>query len=147
MADGGGYLGRFQQGDELPLTLQTTDASGVPEDPFDVPVATVYRDGATPSLVETVRLAADLRGVQAGLFRLPLFLGKLYGTAGRHLVVFRWVDADSVARQCVGCFTLLPGGSSDGNVIAMAYVQRPDARYLLWQTDAGLLLRGRNPRV
>lgn len=140
------YLGRFQQGEELPLTLQCIDSTFVPADPLYEPVATIYRDGAPPTLIETRYLAADLRGVQDGLFRLPLFLGQVYSTAGRYLVIFRWQDAGFNAHSMVASFTLLPGGSPDGAVIALKYVERPDSRYLLFQTDGGRLVRGRNPR-
>lgn len=140
------YLGRFQQGVEIPLLLQCVNAEREADDPLDVPHATVYRDGVPPVLVETRALAATLRGVAAGVFRLPLFLGSSYATAGRHLVVYRWVDSDGVARCTTGSFVLLPGGSADGAVVGMHHVARPDARYLLYQTDSGRLIRGRNPR-
>lgn len=140
------YLGRYQQGQEVPLVLQCQTQAGLPDDPAAAPAATVYRDGSPPARIETVTLAADLRGVVDGLFRLPLSLDHRYGTAGRYLVVFRWVDGNGYAHQIPGSFTVLPGGSADGSVVALRYVRRPDARYLIWQTDTGRLVRGRNPR-
>lgn len=140
------FLGRFQQGQELPLHLQCVNATGGAGDPTDLPRASVYRDGASPAFVETVELAADLRGVVAGYFRRGLFLDNLYSTAGRYLVVFKWTDSNTVAHCRVASFMLLPGGSADGAVISLKHVERPDASYLLYQTDAGRLIRGRNPR-
>jgi hypothetical protein len=140
------YRGRFQQGEELPLTIQTVDGDGLPADPTTLPVAKVYLDGATPTLLESFELAADLRGVDVAMFRLPLFLGLLYDTAGRHLVTISYIDSEGEAKVEVSSFTLLPGGSPDGAVVAMKYVERPDSRYLLWQTDGGRMVRGRNPR-
>lgn len=140
------YLGRVQQGTELQLVLQCRDAAGEPEDPQQPPVVSIYRDGATPTFLETVSLAAVLRGVAVGVFRIPLFLGTSFGTPGRHLLIFRWVDQTGRARQRVGVFGLNPGGSPDGSVTAIHYVSRPDARYLMYSTDGGRLLRGRNPR-
>jgi hypothetical protein len=144
--EGGEYLGRYQQGEELPLRVQCVDAAGAPADPAAVPAATVYRDGATPTLLETVALAAQLRGVEVGVFGRPHFLGPLYATAGPHKVLYRWQDAGGVAHCLPAYFTLLPGGDADGAVIALAYAERPDARYLIYQTDGGRLVRGRNPR-
>lgn len=144
--DATGFIGRFQQGQELPLVLQCVDADGGPDDPQELPRASVYRDAASPVLVETVEVAADLRGVMTGFFRRGLYLDNLYGTAGRHLVVYKWQDSDGVAHHRVASFVLLPGGSADGAVISATYVERPDASYLLYQTDAGRLIRGRNPR-
>jgi hypothetical protein len=140
------YLGRYQQGQELPLLCQCTDVNGVPQDPTQLPGVKVYRDGATPTLIESRVLSPDLRGVEDGVFRLPLFLGGLYGTAGRYIGLFLWVDQASVVHQIPFCFTLNPGGSADGAVTAMTYVERPEARFLLYSTDAGRLVRGRNPR-
>lgn len=140
------YLGRYQQGVELPLSLQCVDASDSPDDPQDVPVATIWLDGSTPALVETVELAAAERGVVTGFFRRPHFLGNSYSSAGRYLVVYKWLDSDGTGHAKEASFTLLPGGSDDGAVIAATPVERPDARYLLYQTDAGSLVRGRNPR-
>lgn len=140
------YLGRLQQGTELQLVLQCRDAAGEPEDPLHPPVASIYRDGGTPTFLESVSLAAALRGVATGVFRLPLFLGPVFSVATRHLLILRWVDQAGRARQRVGVFNLIPGGSPDGAVTAIHYVNRPDARYLMYSTDGGRLLRGRNPR-
>lgn len=141
------YLGRFQQGEEVPLTLACRTAAGVPEDPADDPVVTVYRDDAgTLALVQTVELAACNRGAATGHFRRPLFLGITYSTTGRYLVIFRWATAGGVARSVTGSFTVLPGGDGDGHVIAQCFVARPDANHLIAQTDSGRVVRGRNPR-
>ncbi len=140
------FLGRYQQGQEIPLSLQCVNAAGGADDPQELPRVSVYRDGSGPAFVQTVEMAADLRGVATGFFRRGLYLDNLYGTAGRHLAVFKWQDSDGVAHCRTATFMLLPGGSADGAVIAAKYVERPDASYLLYQTDAGRLIRGRNPR-
>jgi hypothetical protein len=140
------YLGRFQQGQDIPLVCQCTDADGVPADPASAPVATVYQSGSDVTLIETRTLAALDRGVVAGMFSLGLFLGSLYSNPGRYLVVYRWADQDGVGHSVPCSFVLLPGGSATGAVVSMTSVRRPDSHYLLYQTDAGQLLRGRNPR-
>lgn len=140
------YLGRYQQGVELPMVLQCTDVNDVANDPLDVPHVTIYRDGAPPTLKSSYRMAADLRGVATGLFRLPLFLDTLYSATGRHLVIFKWTDSNGVAHHKPASFHLLPGGHPDGAVISMYYILRPDASYLIHQNDSGRIIRGRNPR-
>ena len=142
----GDYLGRWQQGEILPLAVTTTTPAGAAADPAAEPVATIYRDGASLTRVKQVTLAAHDRGARAGEFRLPLALGAEFGTAGRYLVVIRWVTDDGVPRVRTGNFYLLPGGSADGAVVSMAFVTRPDASHLVYQTDAGRMVRGRNPR-
>lgn len=140
------YLGRYQQGEELPLAVRTTDAAGAPADPQAEPVATIYRDGAALTRVKQVALAAHDRGAVAGAFRLPLFLGAEFSTAGRYLAVIRWATAGGAARCRTDCFHVLPGGDADGAVVALTFVARPDANHLVMQTDSGRLVRGRNPR-
>jgi hypothetical protein len=144
--DASEFLGRFQQGQEIPLRLQCVNAAGAADDPADVPRAQLWRDGSSPAFVETVELAADLRGVTTGFFRRGHFLGGLYANAGRYLVVFKWQDSGGTAHHRCASFVLNPGGSADGALVSVAYVERPDASYLLYGTDAGRLIRGRNPR-
>lgn len=141
-----GYIGRFQQGQELTLVLQCTTVAGAPNAPVLHPRVKIYRDASPPVLIETVVLAADQQGVSTVLFRLSHQLTGLYGTAGRYLLVFSWQDSNGAGRSRLGSFTLLPGGSPDGAVIAMFHVRRPNAGYLIRQTDSGLLIRGKNPR-
>lgn len=146
IAEPTGYLGRFQQGEEVPLVCVTTDRNGAPIDPPDVPWAAIYLDGGVRELVETRQMAATLRGIETGVFRLPLLLGTKYATAGRYVVLFKWLDQNNRAHCIPTSFTLNPGGSPDGAVIALHYLERPDSRYVMYQTDAGRLVRGRNPR-
>lgn len=140
------YLGRFQQGDELPLVVQTTTQAGAPFIPLYNPVAKIYRDGETPTLVETVALPADQQGVDTAVFRTGHQLTTLYGTAGRYLVLFCWAITGGTTLTAAASFTLLPGGSPDGSVVGLFFLRRPNAAYLIRQTDAGLLIRGKNPR-
>lgn len=143
----GVYLGRWQQGEFLPLSVVTTKPGREPEDPQAEPVATIYLDGTSLTRVRQVTMHAHDRGAADGAFRLSLFLGAEFSVGGRYLVVIRWTTAAGVSRCQVGTFYLLPGGSADGAVIGMAFVARPDANHLVLQTDSGRLLRGRNPRT
>lgn len=144
--NGRGYYGRHQQGEFLPLSAVTTDTAGKAEDPAAEPVVTIYRDGATLTLVRQATLAAFDRGATVGSFRLPLFLGAEFSVPGRYLVTVRWTTAGGIARCSTGSFYLLPGGSADGAVIGLAFVARPDANHMVMQTDSGSVRRGRNPR-
>lgn len=146
--DGSTYLGRFQQGQEIPLVLQCTDAEGSPDDPASIPQLSVFIDRGASGLqmIETVDMPADLRDVVVGLFRKPLFLGAAYSEAGRYLVLFKWLDSNNVPHVKTASFHILPNGSSDGSIIAMRYTSRPDANYLIWQCDSGRIIRKPNPR-
>lgn len=142
----GTYYGRHQRGEFLPFAVVTTNTARKAEDPAAEPVATFYRDGASLTLVKQVTLAAHDRGATVGSFRLPLFLGAEFSVPGRYLVVVRWTTVGGVPRCSTGTFYLLPGGSSDGAVIGLAFVSRPDANHVVMQTDSGSVRRGRNPR-
>lgn len=144
--DGSTYLGRFQQGQEIPLVLQCTDAEGSPDDPASIPRLSVFIDRSGLQIIETVDMPADLRDVVVGLFRKPLFLGAAYSEAGRYLVLFKWLDSNNVPHVKTASFHILPNGSSDGSIIAMRYTSRPDANYLIWQCDSGRIIRKPNPR-
>lgn len=139
------FYGRLQQGTELPLVLQALDADDEPATPDAYPVVDVYRDASPPVKVATAQLAADNQGFITGFFRLPLFLDARFTTEGRYLVVMKWVVGGDVLYRH-GSFTLLPGGSSDGSVLSMFYNEGANARFVIFQTDAGLLIRGKNPR-
>lgn len=140
------YFGRPQQGVEIPIVLQCTDVNDTPDNPQSIPWVQVYRDGATPSLIISKPIPADMRRVEDGLFRLSLFLDTLYSTEGRYLVLMKWIDSDGIPHVESGSFHLLPGGAADGAVISMYSLIRQDATYLLMQCDSGRLVRKRNPR-
>lgn len=153
------YLGRLQQGSEIALVLQCTDADEAPDDPTYAPWVQIWQDerndngSADPDDIESPitmiysdKMPADLRGVDDGVFRLPLFLGSLYAAAGRYIAIFKWTDSDGVAHTRSASFHVLPGGSADGSVISMFFSSRADATYLVFQCDSGRLIRKPNPR-
>lgn len=138
-----GFLGRYPQGVELPLVVQCVDA-GAAAWPDAAPVVT-FTD-PTGAVVLNRVMGADLQGVRLGTFRLPQFLGTPFATTGPYRVTARYTDASGNARVLCGSFRLLPGGDRDGAVVSMRAVRRPNANYLVYQTDGGRLARGRNPR-
>lgn len=153
------YLGRFQQGSEIALVLQCTDAAGTPDDPTYLPWVQIWQDErndnhtddpddieAPITLIASHQIPADLRGVEDGVFRLPCFLGPLYAVAGRYIAIFKWTDSDGVAHTRSAAFHILPGGSADGTVISMFFSSRPNATYLVFQCDSGRIIRKPNPR-
>lgn len=58
--DGSTYLGRFQQGQEIPLVLQCTDAEGSPDDPASIPQLSIFIDRGGSS--EYIITAAGFSG-------------------------------------------------------------------------------------
>lgn len=138
-----GFLGRYPQGVELPVIVQC-ETAGAAAWPDVAPVVTFTAPDGTVVLNRV--MGADLQGVRLGTFRLPQFLGTPFATTGPYRVVARYKDGAGNPRVLVGHFRLLAGGNRDGAVVSMRAVRRPNANYLVYQTDSGKLVRGRNPR-
>lgn len=139
-------LGVAQLGDELQLSVQCRDAAGDPAWPDEAPTVTIY-DADDNVVVEAMKIPPKDSGRRVGYFHHFIRLGRTFD-AGWYTVLLEW-SADGGAYHGVvdGHFEVLPGGDPDGAVIAMHYFQTPRDDYLVWQTDAGALKRGRNPRV
>ena len=135
------WIGRLQVGQELPLYLKCLLGREA-DVPSSHPTVEVRSES---DVVHSGRVPADDQGVATGVFRGPLMLDHRFAV-GRHHAIFRWLDSGSHPRVEVQEFEIIPGGSADGSLIAMQSVERPQANYLIFQTDAGRLIRGRNPR-
>lgn len=135
-------LGDWQLGSELPVVLQATDGTS-PAWPDAAPQLVLY-NGTT--FLKRILMSADPQAQSPGLFRLNLFLDASYPASGQLNGAIQWTNNGNVFSQTVW-LRIIPGGDSDGSVIAMAFVRRPSASFVLWQTDAGVLFRGSNPNI
>ncbi len=135
-------FGDWQLGQEFPITLQATDGD-TPTVPDRAPQLAMFTAAGT--LIRRVLMPADTQSQQTGLFRLPLFLNENFSVGPIHGYIEWLVDGSLFAEPI--SFRILPGGSTDGTVISMTHVRRPSSNYLLWQTDAGTIFRGTNPRA
>lgn len=137
------YLGRYQLGVEVPLSVRTTNSAGSAALPAACPSIDVYSDSAKVVSGKQIPIS-DRYGVTA-LFRHGLFLSQLY-TAGRYEVAYRWVIGSYEGGQ-VDTFEVLAGGDGDGSVISMYHLRKPQASWIVQQRDSGKIMKGRNPRV
>lgn len=136
------YLGRYQIGQELPLCLQCTLARA-PDVPSTHPTYEARSDAG--AVAASGRVAADpLPGV-AGVFRGPKFLDDSFDV-GRYTIAYRWKDSGGADRVELQVVDIVPGGHPDGAIVSLHPVERPDRTSLVYQTDAGVLARGLNPR-
>lgn len=133
-------LGRFHVGDSIPLAVSSEDNNGVPTLPTAAPTARIY-SGST--LIETVSLPIWDRYKVTAYFQKRHRLGSSY-SAGTYLVVYGWTISATSYKK-VAFFQVYSGGDADGNVIAAAAVERPEANYILYETESGSLMAGRNP--
>lgn len=137
------YLGRYQLGQLVPLSLVTRSADRAPAVPDTAPIAKVYNSGGT--LVATKKMPVVDRDAQTGLFQYPLFLGPEYAT-GEYMVDIGYLISASAFAETF-TFEVVAGGDSDGEVIAMYFYERPHAEHIVYQVSSGRLKQGRNPRV
>lgn len=135
------FLGEYQLGERVPLSLVTVDANDTPTLPDAAPQADVYSGSA---LVASVKLpVVDLARRVFGL-RLPLASG--FAT-GAYDVAFRWF-LSGTENGTTARFEVRAGGHAEGSVIGLTYflpnLERPS---LVFQTDGGFVGAYRNPRV
>jgi hypothetical protein len=139
------YLGRFFQGQQVPLTLSVTDQNGTPQLPAAAPTARVRGDAG--AVLQTMTLPILDRYGATGLFQTLLTLGNSF-PAGRYRVSYHWTSG-SYTGETEDVFEVAPGGDPAGAVISMCWYERPHANFLVLQMDpaSGQLLFGRNPSL
>ena len=137
------YIGRYQIGQVVPISVVTTDASDNPSDPDDVPIARIYR-GST--FVASVRMSVRDRFSQRAYFDHQLkLMGGAY-QAGYHTVIYTYtVSGSTITKQ--SCFQVVPGGDEGGTVISMTTYKRPEAQSVVAQLTSGRLVFGRGPTI
>ena len=135
-------IGRFALGEIVPLAVWTRNSSDTPTLPVRSPVAAVYSGTA---LVLTQSLPISDRYGVTGFFSYGLHLDARF-TTGPHSVIIHYVIGSSSYLESQD-FEVVAGGNALGAGIASYYFSIPQANVVLLQTDAGKLLRRRNPRV
>jgi hypothetical protein len=113
MPDDLGYLGRYQRGQRVPVTVRTESRPGA-DQPAPPPVLTIYSPAAPPVQMFQGYMACDLQGDEDGVFRLSPFLDSTFIDAGLYSVVVRYETAGGTPVVLTGYFNLLPGGSDGG---------------------------------
>ena len=136
------YRGRFQQGQTLGMLLVTTDASSTPQKPDRPPVLKIWQ-GAT--LVLSAEVPMIDRATDLGHFLARVFLGNSFPAAS-YEVTFQW-QVGSYAGMQTDNFDVVPGGSPDGNIMAMYFYRRPHANFVIQSLESGRIIEGRNPVV
>jgi hypothetical protein len=136
------FLGRYQLGWTVPLTLQVKDDDSAPSVPTNPPYAKVYLpDGA----IFSYEMAVVTPGAVTGVFHFPLFLGPGF-TAGQTRIVYTYrVGSDYGMDE--DTLEIIPGGDDEGSVVAMHWYERPQARIVVQSLENGTIVSGRNPRL
>ncbi len=142
---GGDYLGRFQQGQDVPLLVVVRDQHGSPVDPtLGTPKARIYSLD-TMTAVETVDLV-HLRYARIGqVYSLPLRLTVSY-PVGRYGVLLQ-APVDSFAGVSLSIFEVVASGDPAGPVIASYTVAESTGDLVLGQLASGAVVVGQKPGI
>lgn len=139
----GQFRGRKILGDEIRLGVQCRNASRTPSAPTAAPQMRIYAEAGT--LVLSKAIPPTEKSVVTGLFEYMQPLNSSF-SAGRYYARYTWsvsgtdfVDWD--------CFEIKPGGDASGQYIALAFLDRPDADWIVAQHDMGGVVVNRGPRV
>jgi hypothetical protein len=147
------YRGRYYLGEEIPLGVLTTNASGVPTVPDACPALEIYapagkvKGGWVPGGLGgggSMLPIVDRFGT-TGLFGVNLFLGGVF-SPGLYRATYRW-KVGTYHGLALDTFEVLAGGSARGTPISMFFHDQPQGDYLVRQLEAGRLVANRNPRV
>ena len=139
------YLGRYFLGQTVHITVRTVDTNGTPTAPENPPYIDFRSDSA---LAVQVQVPILDRYVVTGLFVYPLRFKSSFST-GRYSAThfYRVTGGNAYNGMEVDYFEIVAGGDSDGAIVTQDYWQRPEASYLIQQTESGNINLKRNPAI
>jgi hypothetical protein len=139
------YLGRFQQGQEVPLWTIVRDQDGQPTEPTTrTPWVRVY-DLDTHALVEVANMVHLRYSRVDEVYSLALWIGEGY-PVGRYGVLYE-APTGGFTGIALGIFEVLPGGDPAGPVVAAATIARSTGDLVLGNLATGSLVVGQKPSV
>lgn len=139
------YIGRFRQGDTVPLFCACKNATGGLAMPNDSPTVKIWDPLA--GLVSSFQIPVVDRYDQVGLFLGQLRLGIPYANVGLWSATYTYLMPDGTNGIQQDTFEIMEGGNPDGNVVSMYWYERPWADFVVQQLDSGKLVAGRNPKL
>ena len=136
------YLGSYQLGDIVQLSVWCLNGTDTPVEPDAAPLAIVY---SSTNTAEARSLPIKDRERITGYFHYRTNLDASY-TAGYYTVMVNYkISGTNFAK--LWHFQVLAGGNDQGNGISMHFFKQPGADYVLLQTDQGTMKRLRNPAL
>lgn len=137
------HIGRYQQGDRVPVTLQCRNSAGAATAPAEAPVAVISVSGGAAVATRSMPVQDPAKVV--GLFQLDLYLDSSFGSGDYDVLMQATVDGLPYVES--RRFAVVAGGYIAGEVQAMKHWQRPEAGELVMQLAGGTLQSGRNPSI
>lgn len=136
-----GYLGRYQQGQNVLLAVYPVDSLGVPTAPDTAPTLTLTDPSSNIILTTKIPMDGDVFH-----FVYPLFLDFAFSTLGRFIIEYTYFIS-GVQTTVAGSFDLVGGGDGAGTIISLISYTRPDSVYICAQTSSGRLMQGKGPQL
>jgi len=137
------WLGRYFQGDEVPIIVNTVDGSDRPTLPSAAPTSRIYL-GLT--FKKSIRIPIRDRSDTTGLFTAVLFLSATFGV-GSYDIVHKWTIGNDTFQSIDSFDVVAGGGDPQGTILSLYPLLTPDATQLIQQRTDGILARGTNPRL
>lgn len=138
------YLGRYRQGDWLPLILHCQDGDGEAVVPDEAPTARIYNRSG--SLVGSeIKLPPIERYRLDGLFGARIHLGSSFSALGTYHVRFKYTESTDFV--VLGAFNLVTGGDVNGAYYGLQHFTTPFSEYIVGQLADGTLEFRRGPSV
>lgn len=138
------FLGKFQLGEWLPLSLVTHNASGTPTLPDAAPTAKIVDSSGTTVDTINMPIGKSKAFITAGFEHIHR-LDSDY-SAGVYMIFYRWATGSGAFSGAQSQqFEIVAGGDSDGNVMGMTWMPKPQSADVVYQLDGGGLRAGRNP--
>ena len=137
------HLGRYRLGDLVPARIQTYDVDGVPVAPAACPTTDWYDNAGTNVMAAKSIPIQDRYGV-TGVFMYEQILDARFA-AGRYWILYKW-SSGAFNGQELDTFEVVAGGNAQGQYISTFFIDRPHAKFLIGQTDGGVVDRIRNPK-
>lgn len=139
------YLGRYFLGQTVHIVVQTRDVNGTPTVSENPPYIDFRSDSGQ---VLQVQMPVHDRYSVTGLFVYPLRLNSSF-SAGRYSATafYRVTGGNNYHGIEIDYFEIVAGGDADGAIITQHYWARPEAKYIIQQTESGNTNLKRNPSV
>lgn len=139
------FLGRRQLGQWINISCQCTDEDDTPSLPTEPPMLTIRRASDGVAVYTKEMPIIEKQGTAIGYFIAKVFLGTGFGD-GLYTVEMAY-QVGSFGSLVIRSFEILPGGNPNGQVIGMAFYRRPSRTNVVYQVEAGRIMRGSNPSI
>ena len=135
------FLGRYQLGDFLPLTVQCRNSSKAPVDPTSAVTLTIYDSSLVTVLNSEPLPPKDIANL-TGIFEAEMQIDSLF-SEGIYFAMHEW----SGGGKALDTFEVIAGGNSTGGYVGIHFYERPGVEFIVGQTDGSTLEARRNPKV